>query len=99
MKMSMSNERRDRGPIGTTHALSEEAERCASGAVDSRSDVGAEAIHRRLQAVLGPAPTLGAGTTVPDTFAPPVSWITLFATSWPASRWPASRPSPRPASG
>jgi hypothetical protein len=28
------------------------AERCASGAVDSWSDAGAEAIHRRLQAVV-----------------------------------------------
>ena len=48
--MSMSNERMDCGPIGAAHSLSEEAERCASAAPGSRSDVGAEAGGRRLQA-------------------------------------------------
>jgi hypothetical protein len=37
MKMSMSNERMDRGPIGTAHALSEEAERPSSPAAMERS--------------------------------------------------------------
>ena len=39
--MSMSIERMDHGPIGTAHSLSEEAERRASGAADSRSEVRA----------------------------------------------------------
>ena len=50
LQMSLSNARRDRGPRGTAHALSEEAERCASAAAGSRS--AAEAVSSRLQAVV-----------------------------------------------
>ena len=54
MKMSMSNERMDRGPIGSAHPLSEEAERQASGAAKSRSEARAEAVGGRLQALVRP---------------------------------------------
>ena len=43
----MSNEGMDRGPRGTAHPLSEEAERQPSAAPESRS--AAEAVGRQLQ--------------------------------------------------
>ena len=58
----MSNERMDRGPIGTAHALSEEAERWRSPAAGSGSDAGADAGGSQVQRLVSVPPTLRAGS-------------------------------------
>jgi hypothetical protein len=51
----MSNARMDRGPIGTAHSLSEEAERRRSPAAESGSEARADAGGSQVQCFVGRA--------------------------------------------
>src|SRR6516165_8764765 len=75
LHMSMSNERLDCGPRGSIHSFSAEAERWASGAANSGSEARADAVCRRLNALVRCGIWQGHGIYLP------AAWLWRSSTS------------------